>query len=783
MSTEAPRSGPSGEPSRKGSAKSAKQIPDAGVSPEQAAPPQQMRQPLVPRNVSNQTNWPLPDSGLPSHPINQHPRYKVPRGPLPQGPLHPSEVPSPSISSGQNGPVLEKSSTPSQRPPHSFSQLQPPPLAQLRQPTNDTDASPTSTSDKTPRISIEAVDLPQQSVTSSMPSVHDAPRFPPTFLQPESSPSQDDPRHQAAGLVVPLNARRPGLDPQSSIPTITEEFADSRFTKCSVASSRAIPLSWGSDPAESEIRGEYLDIDSDDGQLSPGFQDDEVRLVRNASVGKRANPHPGGIRQGHSNSFSTTSSESLCGLDPEKPPLAPHDDPPSDARLEKELEAFELLGHAAPAMSDKRPGGHKPPALNLHALRDAEARGSLSSLSDLIRRATKLASNLDHGRTASKTTLAGGEGAGFKGGLGHRPQNSGSLSDMLASFPPPGLATPKNRGSGTSWPSFGHSNLRNVEQVHSHEDDPNLSHPRALCCGMPRKVFVIICIVIFIIVVLAVLLPVFLVAVPREASSCAEKNPCANGGVSVSAGPQCSCICTNGYTGSQCTTASDGSCTTSLISNGANATMGSALPTLFEESKKKFDITLDSVTIMALFSINNVSCKAENALVTFGEVTSDDTSKTRRSVHLIDDSTPSVSNDPTPVLADRSEATMNGILYDDTESSKSATTMPTPIQTGSGTTATATKISVQSTAMKPSESVPTVPSVPGNVVGFSRVAVLYILQKTGSLETALASEVDIQEYLVYSYANTTQPAMMVGEFDVDFENLTITLPNSTVHAQ
>lgn len=355
---------------------------------------------------------------------------------------------------------------------------------------------------------------------------------------------------------------------------------------------------------------------------------------------------------------------------------------------------------------------------------------------------------------------------------------------MLASFPPPGLATPEARGSTASWPVFfGRSNLRNVEQLNSSDDDPNAPRRKKTCCGIPRKIFVLICVVIFIIVILAVLLPVFLVAVPRENAStpCAEKNPCENGGVSVSAGTQCSCICSNGYIGSQCTVLGDGSCTTALISDGSNATMGSALPVLFNESKEKFNITLDPVTIMALFNMNDVTCTTENALVAFSAVTTD-TSKTRRSVNLVADSMPSVSKtDPTPVLAVRSEATMNGILYDDSESSKTATTTSAPTQTESATSASATKASSQTTAAAASTS--TAISVPDKVVGFSRIAVLYILQKTGSLDTALSSEEDIEEYLADSYANATQPAMKVGAFAVDFEKLTITLPNSTVKAE
>lgn len=362
---------------------------------------------------------------------------------------------------------------------------------------------------------------------------------------------------------------------------------------------------------------------------------------------------------------------------------------------------------------------------------------------------------------------------------------------MLASFPPPGLATPESRGS---WPVFfGRSNLRNVEPLGSHDDGPDTPRRKKTCCGISRKLFVIICIIIFIIVVLAVLLPVFLVAVPRERSSkdtaCETSNPCHNGGVSVSSGNECSCVCSNNYTGSQCTVVNDGSCITSLIQDGSgmkNASMGNTLPTLFEVSKKTYDLTLDPVTIMALFSMNNVSCKTENTLVSFSEVTSDNSTKARRSLELSPNPllhgaderpevpVPTTTTGPTPVLAARSEATMNGILYDDTGSSTSTGT-----STSTPTDAAVTATKIQPT---PTGAAPTTISVPQNVVEFSRLAVLYILQKTGSIDTAMSSENDIQDYLVDSYANATWPTQRVGAFMVDYDNLTITLPNSTVKA-
>ncbi|KAJ5780957.1 hypothetical protein N7457_006117 [Penicillium paradoxum] len=821
MNTNPPSSGASGEPQRKGSVKRARQLLEAGVRPEQASPPQQMRYPPGPRNMPQQPQWPLPDSGLPPHPISHQPRYLPPRGPPLQRPPNPSEAPSPSIYSERDGHYQTRLVP---RPPQAFSQLQRPPPLQSCRPSLDGPASPASTIDLTPRISIATDDLFRQSVASSTASIPDVPPFPP----PESHLSHDEPKGRTAGLVAPPNTRRSPPARQSSVSPIPEEFAGSRFTKCSVASSRAMPSSWGSGPAESEILGAYSDGNSDDGHPSPRLHEETTTLVRNASLGKRGKPTmrtilksnpvsevpvaatqpsfqenpakstvvapidtraatnqiPVSSTRPRNASTSTASSGSLNGVDPEK--SYPHDEPPYSTGLEKELEIMGTLPKAAPTMSDKRPGGHKPPALNIHAVRDAEARGSLSSLTDLIRRATKLASNLDRGRTASRADLAGGGEAEFMSGKGTRPCNSGSLSDILASFPPPGLATPEGRGS---WPVFfGRSNLRNVEPLGSDADDPNAPRRRKMCCGMPRKLFVLMCIAIFIIVILAVLLPVFLVAVPREkASACAQENPCENGGVSVSSGTECSCVCSNGYVGSKCTTAGDDSCTTSLIQNGSNATMGSALPTLFRDSKEKFDITLDPVTIMALFSMNDVSCRTENALVSFDGVKANSISKARRSPQNAADlnrgvSTPVVKTDPTPVLAARAEATMHGgIVYDDSESSNSATTTSTPTKTASAATASATKISAE--AISTGNKASTAPSIPEDVVGFSRVAVLYILQKTGSLDSARSSEESIEVYLVDSYTNATHPVMKVGAFSLDFEELTITLPNSTVKAE
>ena len=75
-----------------------------------------------------------------------------------------------------------------------------------------------------------------------------------------------------------------------------------------------------------------------------------------------------------------------------------------DARVRQIMGGLErggALESGTPAPATEK-STRRPPRLNLDAVRDAEARGSLTSLPDLIRRATKLASNLDRGRTASR---------------------------------------------------------------------------------------------------------------------------------------------------------------------------------------------------------------------------------------------------------------------------------------------------------------------------------------------------------------------------------------------
>lgn len=478
-------------------------------------------------------------------------------------------------------------------------------------------------------------------------------------------------------------------------------------------------------------------------------------------------------------STSSTSSASPHRSDPEKGPIyldVSRNQPSTNGDVgafEKELEGLPMSG---PKMSDKRPGGRRPPRLDIDAVRDAEARGSLTSLSDLIRRATKLASRLDHGRTASRNDLCDDEKE-FKLPPKQRFRNSGSFSGILASFPPPGLGTSEGR---SSWPVFfKRSNLQNIA---SHDPETDQEKPRRRCCGMSPWVFALFCVVVTVIIILAILLPIFLVVVPGQdqssASNCEKTTPCRNGGVSVSSGDLCSCVCTNGYTGSQCTVDGDASCVTTEV-NSKNATIGSEIPRLFEEAQDDFNIPLDQFTIMALFSQSNVSCMTENALVSFREVPT----RGRRSfpISLQPDLDPLVSNPgelPNPItlgeqiqtlVPRESIATVDGIGDD-----SSAQTAKLP-------TATAPLVATRTTQpKKPGKPMP----VPSKAVDFARIAVLYIFQQTGALDSAMKSQQNIQTYLAgpYSNANKKTYSMNVANFGytLDFDEFSISTPNGAV---
>ena len=545
----------------------------------------------------------------------------------------------------------------------------------------------------------------------------------------------------------------------------------------------------------------------------PSPQDEEVSLVRQASLGRRGKPSlrtlsksqgdgnnsetgspavksptqstrvteathaprapipgntntaalkPSGLRQEveiprhplHERSYSSSSESSIDDL--EKPPI-----PVSilDHPSLKELEMEDLN-----SMNQRKLDARRPARLNMDAVREAEARGSLTSLPDLIRRATKVAHNLDRGKTASRLGImdilnANGD---------RRPRrHSGSISDILASFPPPGIATPdgpRHRANPAVTFPPEYTEYDQEKQVRR-------------CCGIRRSVFILVILLLIIIIAAAVLIPVFLIVLPRQqesnsaaqandlsldADSCEAIQPCQNGGISIGSPDSCGCVCVGGFRGSDCAIPGDSSCTTLDISDDSNdysnVTIGSALPRLFESAESDFNIPLDASKIVKLFNAEDVSCTSENAIVTFN-------SKNRKRdvtghSHTILNHLRNHPGHKRPTIVVRKEE------LEDIDN-----TIPTPTESPSSSPTYTTTLS-------------------SDTLDFARIAVLYMFEQTGDFGDTVTAQEKIQKFLSGAEKNDDALVEYLAKpqnisvdklaFQLNFEKFTIDMGGNVV---
>ena len=494
---------------------------------------------------------------------------------------------------------------------------------------------------------------------------------------------------------------------------------------------------------------------------------------------------------------------------------------PVDPRVARILGGLERGGALDPAARDKlappkpqgnlgdRVGARRPPRLNVDAVKEAESRGSLSSLPELIRRATRLASNLERGKTASRLGLDFWElGNGEKGRntppAGRDRRSGNSLSDMLSAFPPPGLATPPP-GSARSPnnPFRSPSNLNISQLAEEPEETPSQQRrKRRRCCGMPLWVFILIMIALVLLVAAAIIVPVALIVLPRQSNDgkpqqgsiqeCQQQMPCQNGGTNVISGT-CRCLCVNGFTGNVCQMqSSDPGCTSSNVPGAAsNATIGSSIPRLIQDSAANFSIPLDSQQIFPLFTEANFSCTSENALVTFDGVSQKRSlDADRDQAQLLQSfSTPELFLTTTPTLSlqiahpslvPRQVMTSNGIIMDggtptstldvsvDSATRKSLSTAPAPepemsssqssvsfasistaatSATSGATASSSATVSSSAAASAPSQSI---------MQDFARVAVLFVLQNTMHLDAATTASDNLASFFNGNAAEQTQ---------------------------
>lgn len=455
------------------------------------------------------------------------------------------------------------------------------------------------------------------------------------------------------------------------------------------------------------------------------------------------------------------------------------EDPEKDGKFGLLRQDSDTLMSPTTGLSGARAGKRKPPRLDVDKIKEEEKRGSLSSLSDLIRRATKVASNLDRGRTASRLGMEAwlGPGNGNGKGLGNSNNNSsgemekyrrsaGSLSDILASFPPPAPGVPTPTGGRENRSLANWSSRRSSAPLPSDSDGASQirSRKQRRCCGIPLWLFVTLLLLLLALVAAAAVIPVVLIVIPNQRNDsapsaqsdlagtqaatlnkCAAKVKCENGGQAFpTAEDTCRCLCVNSFTGPTCSSRSTAGCSSIAVPGlQDNATIGDAIPRLLSLAETNYDLKLDSQTLLGLFNEADLNCAAENALVSFDGKTQ----KLRRT--------------PAPQASQISanqpaEATHNGIVFDSS---------PSPSQTSASaapsTTTTTTSSSSSSASPTSSKTID---------VDFARAAVLYILQSSSSLQDAETAQKALQENL----SDKTGGVVDVGQWNVDLDAMVVT---------
>lgn len=421
----------------------------------------------------------------------------------------------------------------------------------------------------------------------------------------------------------------------------------------------------------------------------------------------------------------------------------------------------------------------RPPKLNMDAVRDAEARGSLTSLPELIRRATRLAANLDRGKTASRLGLDFWEqGAPDKNRTDLR--RSGSLTDMLAAFPPPGEATPT--GTRTPNPKRMDYGGRAGDMTGTESAFSDRKSKRRRCCGMPMWTCVTLLIVLLFLVAAAIVIPIVLIVIPRmrenqtperntngnnnsqttlpttvptiapQPGQCENIISCQNGGVAIPQSDRsCNCVCINGFTGRTCATRSEAGCTTTDIAGTANnATVGTGIPRLLASAQSNFSIPLNAPQLLSIFSNLGMTCTAENALIAFNGLAS-------RSILTGESFKPSRS------------LPLDAVQPDNLQRRQTIGQVNSP----TANTATPTQNSV------PSSTAP-ISSNP-RALDFARVGVLLVLQESKTLDTAANAQVAIQSYLTddRNGNRNVAPTLRIGTLEMNLRALTIRYQNGT----
>ena len=350
---------------------------------------------------------------------------------------------------------------------------------------------------------------------------------------------------------------------------------------------------------------------------------------------------------------------------------------------------------------------------------------------------------------------------------------------MLAAFPPPAQPAqhPSARASwfrsSASWPlgqgrnSTPSGQATTVAHAVGPESEGSRKGKRR-CCGLPLWAFILVAILVLGIIAAAIILPLEFFVFRNQAQAtaladCQSQLECANGGTNVISQDVCSCICTNGFTGANCTVSSAAGCTTSTLvspdgqNNIEDVTLGQAVPRLIADAQGNFSVPLSGTAILAGFNSASLSCQTQNALVTFN----DESTRVGAADDVVSDVVEAVNNAAldalytTVVGVPTGETSTVTIGPDATGAVDTHTVIGTTVTITFVSSAESTTTTAPSSTITPSSTSTLVTSdadpsalflVTEEVLDFARVAVLYVLQESG-VQAASTAQTNLQKFL------------------------------------
>jgi hypothetical protein len=255
----------------------------------------------------------------------------------------------------------------------------------------------------------------------------------------------------------------------------------------------------------------------------------------------------------------------------------------------------------------------------------------------------------------------------------------------------------------------------------------------------------------------------------------------------------CACICTDGFTGPDCTIAGQQGCTTTSFpefNSADNVTLGDAIPRLLQQAQTNFSISLSATAIMAKFKEGNLSCAAENALVTFdGQPTRNGEASALNVVNDVATETLTVYEGPGSPAVQRRGSSGHPLVQPPLTSrgfsapislkagvSKFAAAFSTTISfLAASTTLPPTVTTTVTTTIRRSATPSATFTVTENALDFARIAVLFILQLE-SLETAETAQGALQQF--FTEASQGSPTGDAGVSIDQARNITLGNGNS-----